>query len=179
MIFYVGGSDSRKAVVTIGERADVSVNFYAPFGEVEVKEEAKLKGSIVAKDITINKETQLTLSSYFIAHPNASQGRREEEAKVLTELPTTFALGQNYPNPFNPMTNISYQLPLQQEVHLVIYNILGQAVKNLVSGVQPAGVYTIQWDGRNNDGVRVSSGTYFYRLKAGDILMTKKMMLLK
>ncbi|HQJ95813.1 MAG TPA: FlgD immunoglobulin-like domain containing protein [Candidatus Cloacimonas sp.] len=99
-----------------------------------------------------------------------------EDNKVI---PTKFDVGQNYPNPFNPTTNIRYELPKVADVKVVIYNILGQPVRTLVNAKQEAGVYTITWDGKNDLGMPVSSGTYIYRVTAGEFSATKKMNLLK
>jgi len=96
-----------------------------------------------------------------------------------SELPGSFALRQNYPNPFNPHTEIVYSLPVRSQVTLSIYNVLGQRVRNLVDREQPAGTYMVQWDGTSDAGEVVATGIYFYRLKAGDSVQAKKMMLLK
>jgi hypothetical protein len=101
------------------------------------------------------------------------------------ELPTAYALYQNYPNPFNPATTIKYELPVQSTVTLTIYTILGQKVKTLVSGVEDAGVKQVQWDGRNERGLGVATGVYFYRLEAravsgnASFTQVKKMLLLR
>ncbi|HQU70642.1 MAG TPA: T9SS type A sorting domain-containing protein [Calditrichia bacterium] len=91
-----------------------------------------------------------------------------------------FELAQNYPNPFNPSTHITYSLGKRAEVSLQVYNLLGQKVRTLVKNHnQVAGLYKIQWDGRDDDGRKVASGVYFYRLKAGDFIRSRKMMLVK
>jgi len=94
-------------------------------------------------------------------------------------LPKTYALNQNYPNPFNPMTTIKYQLPKNSDVRLVIYNIMGQEVRNLVSENQPAGYYQIIWDGKNDYGLNVSSGIYLCHITVGKFIKTRKMLLVK
>jgi hypothetical protein len=94
-------------------------------------------------------------------------------------LPTDYAVRQNYPNPFNPETNFEYQLPKAGHVSIEIYNILGQNVRNLLSADQEAGVYTAHWNGMNNNGARVPSGIYFYRVTAGEFSAVKKMIMLK
>ncbi|UCD64185.1 MAG: T9SS type A sorting domain-containing protein [Candidatus Zixiibacteriota bacterium] len=86
---------------------------------------------------------------------------------------------QNHPNPFNPSTTISYSLPARAEVTVDIFNILGRKVKNLVSETQPAGVHSVVWDGTDQGGHAVSTGVYFYRIKAGEEVQKKKMLLLK
>ncbi len=89
-------------------------------------------------------------------------------------LPVEFALNQNYPNPFNPTTTLDYQLPVASDVHLTVYNALGQKVRTLVSGYQQPGYYSITFDGAG-----LASGVYYYRLEAGSFMQIKKMMLVR
>ena len=100
---------------------------------------------------------------------------------VKTELglPTEFRLSQNYPNPFNLQTLIQYQLAEESWVSLRIYNIQGQAVRTLADEQQEVGYYTVPWDGRDDRGVGVATGLYFYRIQAGTYTKTMKMLLLK
>jgi len=94
--------------------------------------------------------------------------------KQITGLvPSRLAL-TNYPNPFNPTTGISFSLPAAADVRLDIFNIMGQRIATLVDGTLNAGVHTFAWDGAN-----LASGVYMYRLTAGDLIETRKMMLLK
>jgi flagellar hook assembly protein FlgD len=90
-----------------------------------------------------------------------------------------FRLEQNYPNPFNPSTQIEYELPASTEVTLKIYNLLGQEVKTLVTEIQGKGVYTVEWNGTNHNGLEVAGGIYFYRLISDTFVQTRKMILLK
>jgi len=99
----------------------------------------------------------------------------EEEEKA----PTVFSLAQNHPNPFNATTEIRYGLPLESEINLTIYNLMGQKVRTLVNEHQSAGYKIVNWDGKNEKGQEVSSGIYFCRIKAGDYSATKKMVFLK
>ena len=92
----------------------------------------------------------------------------------FTQVPLEFGLSQNYPNPFNPETVIEYALPEASNVSLVIYNLRGEEVVQLVNGKQPAGNHQVTWDASND-----ASGIYFYRLKSSDFFETKKMILLK
>ena len=94
--------------------------------------------------------------------------------EVAGQLPSSFFLGQNYPNPFNPLTIIEYSLPRSGDVSLIIYNLLGEEVARLVDGFQQAGEYNTNWNAS-----KISSGTYFYRLQAGDFVQTRKMLHLK
>jgi DNA-binding transcriptional regulator YhcF (GntR family) len=86
---------------------------------------------------------------------------------------------QNYPNPFNPETNITYNLDQAEQVSLAIFNAQGQLVRTLVNKVQAPGQYAICWDGLDQDGERVSSGLYFYRLQAGENIENDTMIMLK
>ena len=94
-------------------------------------------------------------------------------------IPATFNLSQNYPNPFNPSTTISYSVPQNVRVKIIIYDMLGREVKTLVNAEQSAGVHQAVWNGDNNYGSKVASGTYIYRAVMGDNVSVKKMLLLK
>lgn len=101
------------------------------------------------------------------------------EAEHESPLPATFQLEQNYPNPFNPSTTISYDLPKSVHVKLAIYNVLGKEVCQLVDAIQAAGHYQITWNSKENAGSRVTSGMYFFRIRAGEFEMTRKLMFVK
>jgi len=94
-------------------------------------------------------------------------------------LPDKYALQQNFPNPFNPRTTIHYELPKQELVQIIIFDLLGHQVKRLVDGFRGAGVNSIVWDATNDHGQPVSAGIYIYQLQAGGFLQTRKMILLK
>ncbi len=96
-----------------------------------------------------------------------------------SQLPKTFALEQNFPNPFNPATTIRYHLPQAAHVTLTVYDVLGSKVAILVEGWQPAGTYSLLWDGTDQHGRLAGTGVYFYRLDAGFYTEMKKMILLK
>ncbi len=99
---------------------------------------------------------------------------------ALQTRPAVFSLADNYPNPFNPTTMLQYALPQAADVALTVYNVLGQPVRTLVAERQAAGRYAVEWDATNDQGHRLSSGLYFYRLQAGgDFREVKKMLLLK
>jgi hypothetical protein len=89
-------------------------------------------------------------------------------------IPTEYVLDQNYPNPFNPTTTIDFGLPKRSEVKLVVYDLAGRIVTELVAGTLNAGYHSI-----NFDAVHLASGVYYYKLKAGDFVSVKKLMLLK
>ena len=94
-------------------------------------------------------------------------------------LPETFRLHQNYPNPFNPITNLKYELLDDAHVSIIIYDILGNIVNNLVYTNQSSGYKTVQWNGINNQGQSVSAGVYLYCIEADNFKQTRKMILLK
>ncbi len=85
-----------------------------------------------------------------------------------------YKLEQNYPNPFNPTTNIRYELPKSGFVKIIVFDALGKEIKTIVNEKQSAGTYNLTFDGSN-----LPSGVYFYRLRAGDYVETKKLVLLK
>jgi hypothetical protein len=91
----------------------------------------------------------------------------------IESQPCEFAVG-NYPNPFNPMTEIHFSLPVDAQVKLEIYNIVGQRVAVLTDRGYSAGSHSVMWDATAHP-----SGLYFYRLRAGEKIVTDKMMLLK
>lgn len=93
---------------------------------------------------------------------------------ALRGIPDTYLLHQNFPNPFNPVTTISYGIPERSTVSLKIYDVLGREISSLVNTVQEAGYYNIRFDGRN-----LSSGVYFYQLRAAAFVQTKKFFLQK
>ncbi len=98
----------------------------------------------------------------------------------LADVPTAFELLQNYPNPFNPTTTIEFRVPdARAEIRLTIYNMLGQTVRTLVDGPRDVGTHRIVWDGRNDAGVPVGTGTYIYQLRTKDVVQSKKLTLVK
>ncbi len=95
-------------------------------------------------------------------------------------LPQSFGLDQNYPNPFNSGTVIRFALPARTEVELELYNLVGQQVATLVRGVRDAGMYAVNWDGRDTSGRDLASGVYIYRLRAGTgHVKTRKLLMLR
>ncbi len=96
-----------------------------------------------------------------------------------SEVPETFALAPNYPNPFNPSTALAYALPRPASVRLTVYDALGRHVRTLVEAEQPAGSYTVRWDGHDDAGRPVPSGVYLYRIIAGDFVQARTMLLVK
>jgi hypothetical protein len=102
-----------------------------------------------------------------------------ETVSLKCAIPSAYGLMQNYPNPFNPSTLISYQLPAASFVKIKIFDMLGREIRTLVNDYVEAGSSTVEWDGSDNNGSRVSSGIYIYNIKAGSFSAARKMNLLK
>ena len=96
------------------------------------------------------------------------------DAKSENNLPSSYSLYQNYPNPFNPSTKIKYSIPLEGNVKLIVYDILGKEVKSLVNEYKKAGSYEIQFNS-----LALPSGIYFYKILSGRFFATRKMVLVK
>ena len=119
--------------------------------------------------------------AYFIAAlqtivPDIGEGVLNALQSASERIPVVFYLRQNYPNPFNPLTTIEYGLPMDEEITVTIYDILGQKVTVLVDKRQPAGRYKIQFDAGK---VGMASGIYFYQIRTGGFVKSRKMLLLK
>jgi hypothetical protein len=99
-------------------------------------------------------------------------------------VPKEYSLSQNYPNPFNPSTLIEFSLPVNSDVRLTIYNLLGQAVTELINEEISSGSYSVVWNGEDQNGLKVSSGIYLYKIQANgangkEFQQIRKMVLLK
>ncbi len=101
------------------------------------------------------------------------------EDLIHSQVPDKFDLLQNFPNPFNPSTTIRYVLPKASEVEITIFNTLGQKIRTYQWSHQLPGNHQLIWDGRNQHNHTMASGMYFYRLKAGDFIRVKKMLLIR
>lgn len=94
-------------------------------------------------------------------------------------IPLTTALHRNYPNPFNPATTIQYDLAHPGQVKIQVYNVMGQVIRTLVDANKPAGRYSVSWDGRNDTGRLVGTGTYFLKMQAEEYQKVHKMLFVK
>jgi len=92
---------------------------------------------------------------------------------------SSYRLFQNYPNPFNPSTTITYEIPREEHVAINVYNVNGQLVRVLVDAIKSGGRHRVEWDGKNTSGQSVTSGVYFYRLRAGDVVKHRKFLVLR
>lgn len=122
--------------------------------------------------------SKISIDRFFANEMDHTEAAEQQEIQL--NLPEEFELYQNYPNPFNPTTTIGFNLAENNvKVNLIIYNVLGQKVKTLVSDVYQAGRYRAVWDGTNDAGIPVSTGVYIYRIQAGDIVQSKKLTFIK
>ncbi|MCK4653522.1 MAG: T9SS type A sorting domain-containing protein [Candidatus Cloacimonetes bacterium] len=122
--------------------------------------------------LTMTEELHVNIELY----QNVPSDIPEDELKKLYPQLTLYP---NYPNPFNPETHITYYLSDAGEAKLAIFNVTGQKVRTLVSGIQLAGEHAIIWNGTDDNGNSVSSGIYFYRLKSDNIVKVRKAILMK
>lgn len=171
--------------VTLNNRALIDAIVYAKqgdnyygFGISDSKGNFKI-GQLAAGDYILfihrigcsSQSINVTLSDEGLKNVNFSL---EFAKKAQDNSAHSFGLSQNYPNPFNPNTKISYSIPKDGFVKLSVYNISGQLVKELVNRNQQAGNYSVDFDGSN-----LASGVYFYTLKSGSFVETKRLTLVK
>ncbi|MFN0157655.1 MAG: right-handed parallel beta-helix repeat-containing protein [Bacteroidota bacterium] len=114
---------------------------------------------------------QAQLAGYIASRPVATPDLGRPSA---TDVPSEYRLLQNYPNPFNPVTMINYHLPTNNWISLKVYDVLGREVLTLVDGEKEAGTHSVQMDGNG-----LSSGIYFYTMRVGEFVNTRKLLLLK
>ncbi|NPV11813.1 MAG: T9SS type A sorting domain-containing protein [Ignavibacteria bacterium] len=130
-----------------------------------------------------NCDTLLIRSLRYCADTNFVT--KVEDVYSISNLPVRYFLHQNYPNPFNPNTIIRFDLPARSQVEVSIYDVNGKLVKKLINDQKEAGYHSIEWNGTDTFGKKVSSGIYFYRISAknlktgSEFVETKKMVLLK
>lgn len=165
-IEYVGNSHNNVWAVF----RDI-VYYSSDFGDTWQK--YSFKGDIHFDDMEFTDENTgwlLTRSGIFYTNNNGTMITSVEE----TEIPKTFKLYQNYPNPFNPTTKICYQIPTSSNVKITVYDLLGNEVAELVNENKNAGYHEVDFNAN-----KLSSGVYFYRLKMGNFIQSKKMILLR
>lgn len=101
------------------------------------------------------------------------------ENQPETQIPDHFDLLANYPNPFNPVTTIRYHLPVDIQTRIVIYDMMGRQIRTLVNRRIKAGRYAVQWNGQNDESVRVGTGNYIVKINAGEFSKSIKVLLVK
>lgn len=170
--YYIDGQ-----AVPHGESGYQKIDNRFSFGPAGYTDQLILMGDNDNDDGLINVSKVVLYNRVLSAEEVAAVGGYGHVVGVednVSNLPEVFALNQNYPNPFNPTTIISYSIPKQTNVSLKVYNLLGQLVTTIVNKQQNAGNYEYQFDASS-----LSSGIYFYSLKAGEFTKTQKMMLIK
>jgi hypothetical protein len=185
-------SGENEIVLTWYPNDDEDLQFYGIYKSIESGFDPDTMDTYsYATEDTVFMDTLVALGityyyrlSAFDYHGNESGYAEQVEATFLnTEdellVPTEFALHQNYPNPFNPVTTLRYDLPENDHVTIIIYDMLGRQVKTLMDQTQDAGYRSIIWDATNDYGNPVSAGIYLYQIQAGEYMQTKKMVLLK
>jgi len=131
----------------------------------------------------VNRDTILARSLRYTLDPNVTTS--VGDGYSLSTIPMKYSLFQNYPNPFNPETVIKFAVPEQSHVVIKVYDMLGKEVRALVNDGKEAGYFDVRWNGKDNKGLKVSSGTYIYRItaksnKSGkEFTESKKLVLLK
>jgi hypothetical protein len=148
------------SVTMLANNSNSWIDYKAPFlfvGELKLLGDRLFEGSVMNAGIAYTILPATITSVYEIDN-----------------TPVDFSLDQNYPNPFNPSTKISWQLPVSSQTTLKVYDIMGREVETLINEFKPAGKYETEFNA-----ALLPSGVYFYQIKAGDFLQTKKMILLK
>jgi N-acetylmuramoyl-L-alanine amidase len=118
--------------------------------------------------------SKIKSGAIYIAQLQVARGTATAVEQVAGAIPSTFSLEQNFPNPFNPSTTFEFRMSSSEFVSLKVFDVLGRDVATLVNEMRPAGLYRIRWDAS-----LLPSGVYFYRLRAGDFVQTKKLVLAK
>jgi len=174
--------DQSASQINIGEGKMFEVEYVATdslIADTTTTQVAFYQG--LAADSTIAPITFDYVNGTITIYPNPSTGVEHQP-----QQPVQFELSHNYPNPFNPNTTIKYAIPVASTVSLRIYDILGREVRSLVNEAQDTGYKTVVWDAKNNAGMPVATGVYFYRIEATSIgsqhpsfVQAKRMLLLK
>lgn len=157
-----------------GERFLISQGLIAAKGEELKGGSYSFTDHDAAEDIAYYWLEDVDLQGKATMHGPVSAG-----AASVTGKPSVFSLAQNQPNPFRATTKIRYGLPAACHVDLSIFDVMGEKVTTLVEGHQAAGYRAVRWDGTDENGLEVSGGIYFYRLKAGGYSDINKMILMR
>ena len=170
---YLNSLDTSLAVVTV-----TSQPYYGNLAPGEISETQGGYGIQISPNapdnIQITFGLDIASNGYIFWSDTTSIFIITNVDDISKELPTEFKLNQNFPNPFNPSTKIRYSIPQQSKVLIRVFDVLGNEIETLFNEEKPVGTYEISWYAE-----RLPSGVYFYQLKAGDFIQTKKMVLMK
>jgi hypothetical protein len=159
-------------------KEDIILPFQALSDSMTVTSLAWNSGTSVYDTVSSRKVVNPKRWGLRIIERDPSQGVEIKDLTIIT--PDDYKLEQNYPNPFNPSTTIKFFLPINDRISLKVFDLLGQEVRTLINNeVHPVGTGQVVWDGKNNAGMPVTTGAYFYTLKFGNFEKTNKLLLLK
>jgi len=152
-----------------------------------VNQSLNISNKLLSLNYNVNRPQKCNIEYYYTIYGESgeiiTQNSSSVEINTKLLIPKTYKIYQNYPNPFNSSTILKYQLPRQSSIRLDIFNLLGQKVVTLVHDDRQPGYYKEKWQGRNQKGELVSSGTYIYRIiahsKNNTFTETKKILYLK
>lgn len=125
-------------------------------------------GGFIVNTNMLTTQSQVVTNALLLTlniYATVTNGIKEEGG-----LPTSFGLQQNYPNPFNPTTNVKFSIPEKSNVEIAVFDMLGRKVRTLVSENLGANVYSVEWNGRNDNGTSLASGVYNIRMVAASEL---------
>jgi endoglucanase len=125
----------------------------------------------LVSETQVQQETELYFDNIRVVNPTAVEDRKPSEV--------SFVLSANYPNPFNPSTEIRYAVPSAGRVTLTVYNLKGELIRKLVDGAVPAGNHMAVWNGLDSNDTTVPSGVYIYRLDAGGLTSSRRLVLMR
>lgn len=173
------------AIITLSGGAQPANIFWQIAGQATIGTAAQFKGIILSQTL-ISLNTGGSLNGRLLAQTAVTlNGNSVIDPTNITHvnegvIPFEASLISNYPNPFNPKTNISYNLQEAGYITIEVFNMKGQIIRTLVDQYKEAGTQSVEWNGLDDDNNSVSSGIYFYNMKAGgEYKSTRKMILLK
>ncbi len=147
---------------------------------LSIRNDKSLKKKIFL-EITVNDETATEAFDIPVIFSDSFGNSWEHviPVSITSEVPTQNSLAQNFPNPFNPTTTIQFSLADKSNVRLYVYNSLGQLVTTLLHETRSPGMHSVVWDGKDENGLKVSSGIYFYHMETETFSNTKRMMIIE
>ncbi|MCB9070051.1 MAG: VCBS repeat-containing protein [Calditrichae bacterium] len=152
-----------------------SANFPLTVSLINLPENQSFEWVEILPDGSEKRQQIAENTTFTISDPDI----RKASLQTTALLPERFEIFPNFPNPFNPETHIRFSLPEPATVTITIYSAIGQKIRTLENGHREAGVHSVRWDSRADNGETVASGIYFYRISAGPFSAAKKMMLLR